>query len=285
MVQVGAFDSNAIASGEWSRLSGRHGSLFSGKSPVIQEHQSNGRTFFRLRVAGFGSIERGAAVLLGPAIGGNGLSGTGPVTQNATILGGIAGTVLAADEAAFFREADPWGFILFGRNVETPEQLRRLTGDLRECVGRDCVITVDQEGGRVQRLRAPHWSEWPAPLDQAEAGVRAMWLRYHLIGRELRASGIDSNCAPTLDVAQEGTHRFCATAAWAPTRRVWPSLAVRRPRGCWRRASCPWSSTCPATAAHRPTAITTCRLLRRRRTIWMPLTSRLSALWPTCRWA
>ena len=130
------------------------------------------------------------------------------MTQNATILGGIAGTVLAADEAAFFREADPWGFILFGRNVETPEQLRRLTGDLREAVGRDCVITVDQEGGRVQRLRAPHWSEWPAPLDQAEAGRRAMWLRYHLIGRELRASGIDSNCAPTLDVAQEGTHPF-----------------------------------------------------------------------------
>ncbi|MDX5350385.1 MAG: beta-N-acetylhexosaminidase [Paracoccaceae bacterium] len=130
------------------------------------------------------------------------------MTHGATILGGIAGTTLTADEAAFFRDADPWGFILFGRNVESPQQLRRLTGDLRAAVGRDCVITVDQEGGRVQRLRAPHWTDWPAPLDQAGAGPRAMWLRYYLIGQELRAVGIDSNCAPTLDVAQEGTHPF-----------------------------------------------------------------------------
>jgi beta-N-acetylhexosaminidase len=130
------------------------------------------------------------------------------MTQNATILGGVAGTTLTAHEAAFFRDADPWGFILFGRNVESPEQLRRLTEDLRDAVGRDAVITVDQEGGRVQRLRGPQWIEWPAPLDQAQAGLRAMWLRYHLIGQELRAVGIDSNCAPTLDVAQADTHPF-----------------------------------------------------------------------------
>lgn len=130
------------------------------------------------------------------------------MTHGATILGGIAGTGLTPDEAAFFREADPWGFILFARNVDSPDQLRRLTGDLRHAVGRDAVITVDQEGGRVQRLRGPHWTDWPAPLDQAQAGARAMWLRYHLIGQELRAVGIDSNCAPTLDVAQPQTHPF-----------------------------------------------------------------------------
>lgn len=130
------------------------------------------------------------------------------MSHGATILGGISGLSLTADEAAFFRDADPWGFILFGRNVDHPDQLRRLTGQLREAVGRDAVITVDQEGGRVQRLRAPHWTDWPAPLDQADAGVRAMWLRYHLIGQELRAVGIDSNCAPTLDVAQADTHPF-----------------------------------------------------------------------------
>ncbi|WP_295045462.1 beta-N-acetylhexosaminidase [uncultured Paracoccus sp.] len=127
---------------------------------------------------------------------------------NATILGGIAGTSLTAAERDFFRAADPWGFILFGRNVADPDQLRRLTGDLRDAVGRDAVITVDQEGGRVQRLRGPCWTDWPAPLDQAAAGPRSMWLRYHLIGRELRAVGIDSNCAPTLDVAQADTHPF-----------------------------------------------------------------------------
>lgn len=130
------------------------------------------------------------------------------MAHNATILGGIAGPTLTAAERDFFRAADPWGFILFGRNVEDPDQLRRLTGDLRDAVGRDAVITVDQEGGRVQRLRAPHWVEWPAPLDQAAAGPRAMWLRYYLIGRELRDVGIDSDCAPTLDVAQDDTHPF-----------------------------------------------------------------------------
>lgn len=69
------------------------------------------------------------------------------MSHNATILGGIAGTSLTQGERAFFRAADPWGFILFSRNVESPAQLRRLTGDLREAVGRDAVITVDQEGG------------------------------------------------------------------------------------------------------------------------------------------
>lgn len=130
------------------------------------------------------------------------------MSHGATIFGGIAGTGLSRSERAFFRDADPWGFILFGRNVESPEQLRRLTGDLRDSVGRDAVVTVDQEGGRVQRLRAPHWLEWPAALDQAQAGPRAMWLRHALIGAELRDAGIDSNCAPVLDVAQPETHPF-----------------------------------------------------------------------------
>ncbi|RMC32888.1 glycoside hydrolase family 3 N-terminal domain-containing protein [Paracoccus alkanivorans] len=130
------------------------------------------------------------------------------MSSSATILGGIAGISLTPDERDFFRSADPWGFILFARNVDNPEQLRRLTGDLRDAVGRDAVVTVDQEGGRVQRLRAPHWREWPAPLDQAEAGARAMWLRYRLIGAELHDAGIDSDCAPALDVAQADTHPF-----------------------------------------------------------------------------
>lgn len=130
------------------------------------------------------------------------------MSHSATILGGIAGTDLTTAERDFFREADPWGFILFGRNVESPDQLRRLTAQLREAVGRDALITIDQEGGRVQRLRGPHWQEWPAPLDQAAAGHRAMWLRYYLIGQELRNVGIDSDCAPTLDIAQPDTHPF-----------------------------------------------------------------------------
>lgn len=129
----------------------------------------------------------------------------------ATVLG-CAGPVLAPDEAAFFREADPWGFIVFARNIQTPDQVARLTAGLRAAVGRDAPIFVDQEGGRVQRLRGPHWREWAPPLDTVRAAgngaARAMYLRFRLIAAELRAVGIDGNCAPTADIANDATHPF-----------------------------------------------------------------------------
>ncbi|MEI4486460.1 glycoside hydrolase family 3 N-terminal domain-containing protein [Frigidibacter sp. MR17.14] len=128
----------------------------------------------------------------------------------ATILGCL-GPELSASEAAFFREADPFGFIVFARNLETPGQIRRLTASMREAVGRDAPVLIDQEGGRVQRLRAPQWREWLPPLDQMAAtggSERAMWLRYRIIAEELRALGIDANCAPCADVAGPETHPF-----------------------------------------------------------------------------
>ena len=129
----------------------------------------------------------------------------------ATILD-ADGLRLSAEEKAFFRDADPFGFILFARNIDTPDQVRALVGDLREAVGREAMITIDQEGGRVQRLRAPAWRNWPAPLDQvtqAGAGAaRAMYLRYRLMAAELRALGIDSNCAPMADIVFPETHGF-----------------------------------------------------------------------------
>ena len=138
----------------------------------------------------------------------------------ATILGCLGPTV-SASEAAFFRAANPWGFILFARNIEDPAQLRRLTSGLRETVGRDAPIFIDQEGGRVQRMRAPHWTEWLPPLDMVKmamgaaapgqglaAACRAMELRYRIIAAELYGVGIDANCAPCLDVASEMTHPF-----------------------------------------------------------------------------
>jgi beta-N-acetylhexosaminidase len=125
---------------------------------------------------------------------------------------GCAGPVLLPDEHAFFRDFRPLGFILFARNVETPDQLRRLTGDMRAAVGREAPILVDQEGGRVQRLRAPHWREWTPPLDFVQAAgagaARAMELRSRLIARELRAVGIDANCAPVGDLITDSTHPF-----------------------------------------------------------------------------
>jgi beta-N-acetylhexosaminidase len=124
-----------------------------------------------------------------------------------------AGPALAPDERAFFGDADPWGFILFARNVESPEQLRRLTDALCDTVARDAAILIDQEGGRVARLGPPHWRSWMPPLDQVRAAgpdraARSMWLRYRLIAAELRAVGIDTNCAPVADIAEGTTHPF-----------------------------------------------------------------------------
>lgn len=127
--------------------------------------------------------------------------------HGATILG-VEGLELGRDERAFLRDADPWGFILFARNVGDPDQLRRLTSDLRDAVGRDAIVMTDQEGGRVQRLRGPHWTEWPAALDSAADGERAVHLRHRLMGQELRAVGIDCDASPCLDIARDETHPF-----------------------------------------------------------------------------
>ncbi|MDF0601364.1 beta-N-acetylhexosaminidase [Psychromarinibacter sp. C21-152] len=128
---------------------------------------------------------------------------------SAAILG-CDGPRLTPRERAFFAEAQPWGFILFARNLQTPDQVRRLTSALRDAVGRDAPVLIDQEGGRVQRMGPPHWRQWLPPLDQmARAGddaPRAMELRYRLIAEELRAVGIDVNCAPCCDLAEPDTH-------------------------------------------------------------------------------
>ena len=129
---------------------------------------------------------------------------------SATILG-CEGPRLSPDEARFFSEAQPWGFILFARNIEDPTQSLALTSDLRAAVGRDAPILIDQEGGRVQRMRPPHWRQWRPALDQmAQAGpmraARAMRLRARMIAHELRSVGIDVNCMPLADVARDTTH-------------------------------------------------------------------------------
>jgi beta-N-acetylhexosaminidase len=135
------------------------------------------------------------------------------VGLGATIFG-CAETKLLPEERAFFRDADPFGFIVFARNIEDPAQLRRLTADLRDAVGRDAPVLVDQEGGRVQRLRAPHWREWTPPLDTVdragslEAAERIMRLRASVIAAELADVGIDADCIPTLDVVRPETHPF-----------------------------------------------------------------------------
>jgi beta-N-acetylhexosaminidase len=135
---------------------------------------------------------------------------------------GCAGPKLLDDERAFFRDARPWGFILFKRNIESPDQVRALTEALRACLDRpDAPILIDQEGGRVQRLGPPHWPVYPpgraygelAPAlrsDMARLGAR-------LIASDLAAVGITVDCLPVLDVPAAGAHDVIGDRAYAAT--------------------------------------------------------------------
>ncbi|WP_415716902.1 beta-N-acetylhexosaminidase [Roseibium sp.] len=124
------------------------------------------------------------------------------------LVSGCAGLTLTDEEVSFFRENDPWGLILFARNVETPDQLRELTSAFRNAVGReDAPVLVDQEGGRVQRLKPPHWPKYPpAKLygdlfdEDPDAALRAAWLGARLICNDLFEVGITVDCLPCLDV-------------------------------------------------------------------------------------
>jgi beta-N-acetylhexosaminidase len=134
---------------------------------------------------------------------------------------GLAGTALSPAEHAFVREHEPWGFIIFKRNVETPSQLRRLIGAVREAAGRDVPVLVDQEGGRVQRLGPPHWPSYPPGAaygrlydrDTAE-GIRAAYLGARLIAADLAAVGIDVDCLPVADVPASGADPIIGDRAY-----------------------------------------------------------------------
>lgn len=124
---------------------------------------------------------------------------------------GVAGPVLGAEEAALLRGARPAGVILFGRNIVDPVQLRSLVAALRGVLPREAVLMVDQEGGRVARLRPPHWGAHPAAgaigavfARDAARGLRAAWLSGALIGAQCREAGFDVACAPVLDLRLPG---------------------------------------------------------------------------------
>ena len=133
-------------------------------------------------------------------------------TNHLAAILGCAGPRLKSHERAFFRDADPLGFILFARNIRTPDQVRRLIDELRACVGRaDAPILIDQEGGRVQRLGSPHWRKAPpaariAALERAnpEAGRETAALNTALLALELADLGITVDCVPVLDIPHPG---------------------------------------------------------------------------------
>jgi len=121
---------------------------------------------------------------------------------------GLSGLTLSPDERAFFRECDPAGYILFGRNIDTPAQVRALTDELRDIHGRDrLLVSIDQEGGRVARMRPPQFSAFPAgaAFDSLyeiapSSAIAAARMNAHAMGIELAQAGI------TVDVRQHGAH-------------------------------------------------------------------------------
>lgn len=138
----------------------------------------------------------------------------------AALVLGCEGTALTAAEREFFRDANPLGFILFRRNIDHPDQVRALVADLRDSVGRHAPVLIDQEGGRVARLRGPHWPELPAAravgdIPDATAATRAAWLHGRLLAGMLADLGIDVDCAPVADVPVPGAHDVIGDRAFA----------------------------------------------------------------------
>lgn len=135
---------------------------------------------------------------------------------------GLSGLTLTADERAFFKDADPAGYIVFGRNVESRAQLRALTDSLRDLHGRDrLLITIDQEGGRVARMKPPEWLPYPAGaafdrlFDLAPASaIEAARANAEALGHDLAEVGITCTHAPVLDVRQPGAHDVIGDRAY-----------------------------------------------------------------------
>ena len=138
------------------------------------------------------------------------------------VIFGCSGTVLSDEECRFYAEVNPLGFILFQRNCNNPEQVRLLVASLRDTVRRpNAPVLIDQEGGRVQRLKPPHWRDVPAASRFADLydkdrvrALKAARLNSYLIAHELYVLGISINCAPVLDLPQLGADLIIGDRAY-----------------------------------------------------------------------
>jgi beta-N-acetylhexosaminidase len=135
---------------------------------------------------------------------------------------GLRQPKLDADTGAFFADAKPWAFILFREACVSREQVRALCDDLREAAGHDAIVWIDQEGGRVARLRAPEWPVWPpcaaygaAFAENNSIGYEAAYLGHRLIAHELKSMGVDGDYAPVLDVPVPGSDKIVGDRAFS----------------------------------------------------------------------
>ncbi len=145
-----------------------------------------------------------------------------PTKDTRAFVFSCSGPALTLEEKSFFRDASPLGFILFKRNVESPDQLCKLTDDLKSSVGWDAPVLIDQEGGRVQRLQPPVWKKYPPAryfgdlYEQDPSGaLKELGGAMDSLCDEIRAGGITVNCAPVLDVAMPDTHDAIGDRAYS----------------------------------------------------------------------
>jgi len=144
------------------------------------------------------------------------------MSESKAMILGCAGKEITPDEVRFYGDERPWGFILFARNIGEPNQIKDLTAALRDSVGRpEAPVFIDQEGGRVQRLRPPIAPNYPSGSaigalyrDNPEAGLRAAWLLARLHAFDLARFGITADCLPVLDVPIEGANDVIGTRAY-----------------------------------------------------------------------
>ena len=144
------------------------------------------------------------------------------MADRSALITGLSGLMLNADEQVFLKETQPAGIILFARNIASHEQIRRLVGDARNAIGADdALVLIDQEGGRVQRLRPPLGRALPPASAYAslyrqdqEAALSVARQAARLLAEDLRALGIDTDCAPVLDLPVAGAHEIIGDRAY-----------------------------------------------------------------------
>ncbi|WP_454849235.1 beta-N-acetylhexosaminidase [Rhizobium binxianense] len=143
------------------------------------------------------------------------------MTESKAMILGAGGLALTPEEKAFYRAERPWGFILFGRNISEPQQIADLVAEMRESVGWHAPVLIDQEGGRVQRIRPPILQHYPSGRILGDIyrrdrghGLRAAWLMSRLHAFDLAKFGIDIDCLPVLDVPVEGSSNVIGDRAY-----------------------------------------------------------------------
>jgi beta-N-acetylhexosaminidase len=158
-----------------------------------------------------------------------------------SFISGVSGQSLTEEEREFLTRERPYGVILFARNVENPAQLGALTADIKNCLGHPYAsILIDQEGGRVARLKPPHWRKYPAAATLAldADAERAVYVSARLMAQELRDAGITTDCAPLADILAPQCHDIIGNRAFGNNAEIVSRLARARAMACLMAGCC-----------------------------------------------